>query len=289
MKFNPERLAYWFLRLNGFLTTENFIVHDEKGGPQRTDADLLAVRLPHRREALHEKDGQDLWMEDYGCFAEKQLPFGAFVEVTNGHCKLNGPWTDPKKGNLARALRALGALAIEEIQQASDAIYKEGHYQSGDFELGLVSIGAKINQTLAHNMPGVVQITWNEVKAFIFERFDKWEIAKRPHPQWDRDGHQLWRLFQENRNDQKGFASSVIFDVANTEAKRELGLIREGKFAAEVPVELIEEESNWSPYLDEVRLALRSEDVERAATYGCVFELRRVAGNVESGNVEQCS
>lgn len=29
---NPEQLAYWYFRLNGFLTTVNFVVHPEQGG-----------------------------------------------------------------------------------------------------------------------------------------------------------------------------------------------------------------------------------------------------------------
>jgi hypothetical protein len=62
--------------------------------------------------------------------------------------------------------------------------------------------------------------------------------------------------------------------------------IREGKYAAEVSVELIEDDTAWSPYLspddarklDAVRLALRRGDVAEAAKYGRVFELTRVAG-----------
>jgi hypothetical protein len=58
-------------------------------------------------------------------------------------------------------------------------------------------------------------------------------------------------------------------------------LIHEGKYAAEVPVELIEDETAWSPYLspeearklDTVRLALRRGDLAEAAKYGRVFEL----------------
>lgn len=45
-----ERLASWYFRLNGFLTTENFIVHPDSGADQRTDADILAVRFAHRAE-----------------------------------------------------------------------------------------------------------------------------------------------------------------------------------------------------------------------------------------------
>jgi hypothetical protein len=58
-------------------------------------------------------------------------------------------------------------------------------------------------------------------------------------------------------------------------------LIHEGKYAAEVPVELIEDDTAWSPYLspdearklDTVRLALRRGDIAEAAKYGRVFEL----------------
>ena len=61
--------------------------------------------------------------------------------------------------------------------------------------------------------------------------------------------------------------------------------IHEGKYAAEVPVDLIEDDTAWSPYLspddarnlDTVRLALRRGDVVEAAKYGRVFELTPVA------------
>lgn len=43
---DPEKVAYWYFRLNGFFQIENFVVHPERRGSQRTDADLLAVRFP---------------------------------------------------------------------------------------------------------------------------------------------------------------------------------------------------------------------------------------------------
>jgi len=53
MRILSERLALWFLRLNGFMTIPNFIVHPEgprEDGayPQRTDVDVLDVRFPFR-------------------------------------------------------------------------------------------------------------------------------------------------------------------------------------------------------------------------------------------------
>ena len=63
--------------------------------------------------------------------------------------------------------------------------------------------------------------------------------------------------------------------------RKSVKIIHEGQFAAEVPVELIEEEGGWSPYLsledakklDAVRKALREGDVATAAKYGRIFEL----------------
>ena len=51
-ELSPEKVAYWYFRLNGFLQIENFIIHPERYGSGRTDADLLAVRFPFRAERL---------------------------------------------------------------------------------------------------------------------------------------------------------------------------------------------------------------------------------------------
>jgi hypothetical protein len=196
-RFEADRLAYWYLRLNGFLTIENFILHDEVGRQQRTDIDLMALRLPHRREAARDYGDQLKWMNDEPRFAEKKVPFGAFVEVTNGPCKLNGPWTDPKKGNMPRAIRAFGALPSPETDAASAGLYKTGTYlsQNKEFELGLISIGSQENPELHKQLPGVMQITFGEIWAFIFRRFDTYSAIKRERPQWDLDGHLLWYAF----------------------------------------------------------------------------------------------
>ena len=61
--------------------------------------------------------------------------------------------------------------------------------------------------------------------------------------------------------------------------------VHEGQYVAEVDVELLEDETGWSPYLsvedayklDDVREALRHKDLESAAKYGRIYELRPVA------------
>jgi hypothetical protein len=62
-------------------------------------------------------------------------------------------------------------------------------------------------------------------------------------------------------------------------------LIHEGKYAAEVTIELIYSDESWSPTmslddsrkLDTVRLALRRGDTAEASKHGRVFELTPVA------------
>lgn len=62
-------------------------------------------------------------------------------------------------------------------------------------------------------------------------------------------------------------------------------LVHEGRYVAEVEVELLETEDEWSPYLsledayklDDVREALRRGDVKAAAQHAKVYALTPVA------------
>lgn len=68
--------------------------------------------------------------------------------------------------------------------------------------------------------------------------------------------------------------------------RRHTKFIHEGGFVAEIEVELIESEDSWAPYLsvedanrlDEAREALRRGDIEAAARFGRVYELKLLAG-----------
>jgi hypothetical protein len=66
--------------------------------------------------------------------------------------------------------------------------------------------------------------------------------------------------------------------------KKSIKLIHEGKYAAEVEIELHYTDDSWSPTmsgddarkLETVRLALQRSDLAEAAKYGRVFELTPV-------------
>jgi hypothetical protein len=67
--------------------------------------------------------------------------------------------------------------------------------------------------------------------------------------------------------------------------RRHTKLVREGTYAAEVDVELIDADDGWSPYLslddayrlDAVREALRRGDIQTATRHGRVFSLTPVS------------
>jgi hypothetical protein len=74
-------------------------------------------------------------------------------------------------------------------------------------------------------------------------------------------------------------------DTKEAMTRKTVEFIHVGRYAAEVPVELIDEEGGWSPYLslddakklDAVRQALKEGDVAAASKYGRVFELLPVS------------
>ena len=63
--------------------------------------------------------------------------------------------------------------------------------------------------------------------------------------------------------------------------------VHEGKYVAEVKVELLEDDTGWSPYLtvedasrlDDVRDALRRGDISTASSLARVFRLEPVVSN----------
>ncbi len=67
--------------------------------------------------------------------------------------------------------------------------------------------------------------------------------------------------------------------------RKRVKLVHEGRYVAEVDVDLLEDDTGWSPYLspedacklDDVRDALRRGDLASASNLARVFELRPVA------------
>jgi len=69
--------------------------------------------------------------------------------------------------------------------------------------------------------------------------------------------------------------------------RKKIKYVHEGKYVAEVNVELIEDDTGWSPYLtveaacrlDDVREALRRGDISAASNLARVFRLEPIAAS----------
>lgn len=183
-----DKVAYWFFRLNGCMTIENFVVHPDFGSSQRTDADILGIRLPFRNEGVSSSP-----MPDHeALFSEVPMLF--IAEVKLRECRLNGPWTDPEEGNLDRVLRAVGLHDPEEVGGVAEALYAQHRYVGSQSEVRLYAIGDEGDEDLHRRRPGVRTLLWADIFGFIHGRFTSYSGVKADHQQWEEVGHRLFDL-----------------------------------------------------------------------------------------------
>jgi len=199
----PEAIAYWYFRLNGFLTNVNFLVHPEAQRDSSTDVDILGVRFPFRSENITRP------MKDDEIFTRhNNCPYVVFAEVTIGRCKLNGPWLNPDARNMDKVLRAVGTFKINRNSIVAKSLYREGVFESKSFIVLLFCIGRETNPELTEKYPRVPQITYEQALHFIYKRLNSYYREKVQHHQWDSSGHWLWNCSRQSK-DSKSFCARV--------------------------------------------------------------------------------
>jgi len=127
-----EELANWYLRLNGFLTIPNFILHPSTRGGQRTDFDVIGVRFPHRREFDQVHDEPEF---------RKRQPYFIFAEVKTGDAELNQTWTEPAKKNMADVLQTVGMFSPADIVTVAEQMCQRGWFENEIGHVSLLAIG----------------------------------------------------------------------------------------------------------------------------------------------------
>lgn len=208
---SAEKVAYWYFRLNGFLQIENFVVHPERGGSQRTDADLVAVRFPFRAERLFDNpadvmadDAQNLGLSD-------PLIDLVIAEIkTNQPCMLNGPWTVRDRQNVHRVLAAIGCLPHERIEDAAADIYRAGLHRSDALRIRLVAVGRERNDELTEAFPDVTQLIWSEMLTFVWCRLGRYRRQKSQVDQWDDQGKKIKQLADEHSRSLEDFVERAL-------------------------------------------------------------------------------
>lgn len=203
-----DSAAEWFLRLNGFFTVQNFIVHpvrSEEGSQQRTDADVLGIRFPKRQEVV----GGDP-LVDHAAFEDAPRPIFVIAEVKTGRCRLNGPWSRREEENVTNVLRSFGHMSNASHQTISEALYQNGRFQSDGLDARLLCFGATRSENLSE---GILQFTWEEVFGFIFDRYQTFWRSKRQNQQWPPVGRYLWDLSNHQEREPYVQAALTAFGI----------------------------------------------------------------------------
>ena len=176
-----ELLTLWFLRLNGYFCVPNFIVHPDAPGPQRTDADILAVRFPYCREVA----GAPMPQDDSFVVSDRIDDF-LITEVKTGECRLNGPWAAPGRGNVQYVLKWMGFLKNESrLEETARALYQQKRWNDpeGIYSVRMVCFGESVSK--APGMREVIQRTHLKSAEFVHDRFRRFDTRKADRRQWD--------------------------------------------------------------------------------------------------------
>lgn len=208
-----ESAAYWFLRLNGFLTIENFVLHRQAGDPatgMRTDADIVGLRFPHRFE-----EGLQGKLEDHDAFQGLTRPLLIFAEVkASGVCRLNGPWSKVQSRNLDIALKAIGAFKVGEVSQVADALYKAGGFSNELIDVKMAGFASDIDEHKLCAYPLALMFRWTDVFDFIYKRFNDHRTTKIDHGTWREDGKALWEVSKKSKvNAKTTFLQKISGDM----------------------------------------------------------------------------
>jgi hypothetical protein len=117
------------------------------------------------------------------------------AEVKKSECKLNGPWTNPEKGNMRRVLKAVGCIPEERIAEACKDLYEQGSWSSNLARIRLFALGEyKPPAIMLHGgreLPAAQQLTWSEIILFIVNRLHDYRCQKSSVDQWPDDGKEL--------------------------------------------------------------------------------------------------
>ena len=196
-----ELVVRWYLRFNGYLGVENFVVHKQvKGGiGQGGETDVLAVRFPHSRELPGFVIENDPKLLDKDAVRDGLVDF-VVAEVKGGRTdSLNRVWRPPvdeiKIDCVSYLLRWLGPLADEtEIQDAAKELQASHRIRCGGVIFRLIVFTHAVRPRLR-----ITQVTFRDIAHFLVHvRAPSWQDrgigSRSPHDQWHPIIKDLWKL-----------------------------------------------------------------------------------------------
>ena len=203
-----ETLVRWYLRFNGYLGVENFVVHEPPSGrvDQGTESDILAARFPHSREG----PGPPLQVDQRLRAGIPAAPVVDFViaEVKGGNrAPLNDVWAPPVNDDKIRRvsylLRWLGPFQSEDtIGEVARELQTHHHACRDGHNFRLIFFSKRHRQPVQRL--GIPQITFTEIAEFFVNvRAACWQRyglgVRSDHHQWDPLILKAWSLGDPER------------------------------------------------------------------------------------------
>lgn len=170
-------IVYWFFRLNGCFTIQNFIVHSEGSAVPKTEVDLLAVRFPDRKE---------LDMRDHPIFLTQKIQL-FIVEEKNSKRSFN----HPTKRNFDEILRRVGFVNDEEAEKIKECLNANGKWEDDKRYIELILVTKNKNHI---NDIGRHLSLKDDILPFIYHRFRQYHEQKKQHKEWPKSGILLFEL-----------------------------------------------------------------------------------------------
>jgi hypothetical protein len=203
-----ETFVRWYLRFNGYLGVENFVVHEPRAGRvnQGTESDILAVRFPYS----HEDPGTPLQLDPRLQAGMPNAPVVDFViaEVKGGNrAPLNDVWSPPpsdiKIGRVAYLVKWLGSLPCEtSIKEVATELQRYHKACRNGYNFRLIFF-SKRERRPAQSL-GIPQITFSQIAEFFVNvRAGCWQRSglgvRSDHHQWDPLIRKAWSLADPGR------------------------------------------------------------------------------------------
>lgn len=169
-----EQLAYWYLRLNGFLPLTNFVLHYETDHAT-SDADAIAVRFPHVFEAVGgQNDDWDTRFTRWGLRLTEEC-VGLIVEVKSGQMG-QGQLQQHLAGRhwrVRHAIKRLGIFRQPEADRIAKSLENERITRAGEFAFAklLVSSNGPLDDSWLH-------LSLDDAVTFIRARMKKYSSRK---------------------------------------------------------------------------------------------------------------
>ncbi|MCI0627790.1 MAG: hypothetical protein L0387_40095 [Acidobacteria bacterium] len=200
-----ETFVRWYLRFNGYLSVENYVLHKPttSGVSQGGEFDILAVRFPHSREVPGFRIENDRKLLDREAVEKKLIDFVIAEVKGRQKISLNEVWRPPDPdGSKRKKLKYLAAWLgpIDNsvaIRTVASELQAQQRSVSNGFLFRLVYFARrKTQQAVPSHVP---QITFRDIAEFFVNvRAPCWQDhgmgVRSAHDQWDDLIKRAWEI-----------------------------------------------------------------------------------------------